>query len=246
PHFSFFLQIHFTLATPCHIGGSELFYIHECSQLKDLAFKVPMLPPSSWKGHFRYAATRLIQEGEKEAVVERLFGAGAEEAMEKEEALGQGRLRFYPTFFDTIGLDLINPHSRRTKAGTVPILEEIATPGAKGVLSLLYIPVDLLGGLDLDKAKKQVKEDLFFTYAILKDVLHTYGFSAKNARGFGLAQYKYSKILNGGKEAPGGFLEMAGVPVYKEAEKPESGKDNTFSYLNQLKRIVDKIANKLS
>ena len=32
-----------------------------------------------------------------------------------------GRLNFYPTFFDRIDVEVINPHSRETKAGTHPI-----------------------------------------------------------------------------------------------------------------------------
>jgi len=43
PCFSVFLQIHFTLATPCYIGDNETYYLHECSQLKEKVFKVPML-----------------------------------------------------------------------------------------------------------------------------------------------------------------------------------------------------------
>lgn len=40
--------------------------------------------------------------------------------------LKRGRLNFYPTFFDQIGLEVINLHDRKTKAGTNPIYIESA------------------------------------------------------------------------------------------------------------------------
>jgi len=238
PYLSFFIQIHLILATPCCVGGTEFFYIHECPQLKDMVFKIPVLPSTSWKGNCKKAAWHLVQEGESQKVYDRLFGVGAGEEIEE---IGQGRLRFYPTFFDSIGLELINPHSRKTKAGTVPILEEIAIPSARGVFSLLYIPYDLIQTLDEEKAKEEVKEDILFTCKALRNVLHVYGFSAKSSRGFGLARRNYIKYLNG-KGSPGGFIEMVGVPVYKNSGE----KDNTFSNIDGLDRIVKKIVDELS
>jgi len=244
PCFSVFLQIHFTLATPCYIGDNETYYLHECSQLKEKVFKVPMLSPSSWKGLFRSVALQLAVEEDNSKIVDRLFGSSVEDVIETGER-GQGRLRFYPTFFDTIGLDVINPHSRRTKSGTVPILEEIVVPNSRGIFTLVYIPIDLL---ITEKGRAQIKteisEDLRFLYKLLKEVLHTYGFSAKSSRGFGIARSKYVRN-NKHKDLPGGFIEMSGVPVFKE-ENQDKIKENTFYYINQVKRIIEKIAHKLS
>ncbi len=56
-----------------------------------------------------------------------------------------GRLSFYPTFFDGIDVEVINPHSRKTRAGTQPIYLECVPTGATGTFSLLYVPFDLIG-----------------------------------------------------------------------------------------------------
>lgn len=244
PCFSFLLQIHFTLATPCYIGESESFYLNECSQLKEKVFKVPMIPPSSWKGIFRNVALKLAEEEENSKISDRLFGSSTEEVMEKGEP-GQGRMRFYPTFFDTIGLDVINPHSRRTKSGTVPIFEEIVIPKSRGIFTLVYIPIDLLLTAEgRQRLSTEISQDLWLTYKILKQVLHIHGVGGKTSRGFGLAKAKYVKE-NNHNNLPGGFFEMAGVPVYKEENQSQT-KENTFYYLNQLKRIIEKVKQKLS
>ncbi|MFO3797078.1 MAG: CRISPR-associated protein, partial [Anaerolineales bacterium] len=51
-----------------------------------------------------------------------------------------GRLIFYPTFFNLIDVEVINPHLRKTKAGTHPIYLECVPAGASGTFSLLYVP----------------------------------------------------------------------------------------------------------
>ncbi|MGB9881063.1 MAG: hypothetical protein ACPLRM_09905, partial [Anaerolineae bacterium] len=56
-----------------------------------------------------------------------------------------GRLMFYPTFFDLVDVEVINPHSRETKAGTHPIYLECVPAGAQATFSLLYVPFDLIG-----------------------------------------------------------------------------------------------------
>lgn len=54
----------------------------------------------------------------------------------------RGRLVFYPSYFNQIGLEMINPHKRRTKAGTQPIYYEVVPAGAEATFQLLYIPAD--------------------------------------------------------------------------------------------------------
>ncbi|WP_421658962.1 hypothetical protein [Leptothermofonsia sp. ETS-13] len=51
-----------------------------------------------------------------------------------------GRLYFYPTFFDKIGLEVINPHDRKKGTGKNPILIECVPIGATGELVILYVP----------------------------------------------------------------------------------------------------------
>jgi len=71
----------------------------------------------------------------------------------------RGRLIFYPTYFDKLGLEMINPHKRRTKAGTNPVYYEVVPKGAVGTFQLLYIPADgiLKSQSDL---QKEVQDDL--------------------------------------------------------------------------------------
>jgi CRISPR-associated protein Cmr2 len=97
-----------------------------------------------------------------------------------------GRLTCYPTFFDLIDLEVINPHSRKTKAGTNPIHLECVPAGAKGTFSLLYVPFDLIGQ-PADEVKRQARSDLETTCAAITGLMLTYGFSAKRTSGFGAA-----------------------------------------------------------
>ena len=60
----------------------------------------------------------------------------------KELQTQRGRLVFFPGYFDKIGLEMINPHKRRTKAGTQPIYYEVVPAGAKAKFQLFYIPAD--------------------------------------------------------------------------------------------------------
>ena len=63
------------------------------------------------------------------------------------------------TFFDLIDVEVINPHSRKTRAGTHPIYLECVPQGAKGTFSLLYVPFDLIGA-DKAEIRRQALEDL--------------------------------------------------------------------------------------
>ncbi len=98
-----------------------------------------------------------------------------------------GRLFFYPTFFDGIDVEVINPHSRKTRAGTLPIYLECVPAGATGAFSLLYVPFDLIGK-DEDTIRRQAAEDLQIVAEGLKALFLTYGFSAKRTSGFGVAK----------------------------------------------------------
>ena len=125
------------------------------------------------------------------------------------DGLRQGRLIFYPTFFDQIGLDVINPHDRKTKAGTVPILLEIVPgskrgqKGATGIFSLLYMPFDLIGK-SVDDVRQEVQEDLQVTLKTVGAMMLTYGFSAKKTSGYGVIEPKVEGKLwtNTDKIAP--------------------------------------------
>ena len=101
----------------------------------------------------------------------------------------QGRLFCFPTFFDQIGLEIINPHDRKRRVGKNPILFECAPSGATGTLRLLYIPYDFPGDLTPDETtlRSQVQADLPLVAETVRDLLTVYGFGAKTSSGFGAA-----------------------------------------------------------
>lgn len=100
-----------------------------------------------------------------------------------------GRLMFYPTFFNSIDVEVINPHSRETRAGTHPIYLECVPAGACGTFSLLYVPFDLIGQeATADEITQQAKADLQLVAEAVCAMMLTYGFSAKRTSGYGTAQ----------------------------------------------------------
>lgn len=93
-----------------------------------------------------------------------------------------GRLHFFPTFFDQLALEVINPHSRQSGVGERgPILIECVPQGAKGELLVLYVP---FGTSD----PHQIATDLEITAQGLQAMLTTYGFGAKTSSGFGVVE----------------------------------------------------------
>ena len=103
----------------------------------------------------------------------------------------RGRAIFYPTYFDRLSLEVINPHDRRKRAGTQPIYYEVVPKGTEGIFQLVYIPFD--GILKPEKElKEEVKEDLKnLTVAIKK--LQDLGIGAKTKLGWGRFSIKDSK-----------------------------------------------------
>jgi len=207
PRYSFFLQLRIELARPFYSKVDDEFYIHENPLMKDKVFQVPMVRASTWKGALRNSLYQEdpfgYRQGRDSPLLERLFGSA------REEEFGQrGRLTFYPTFFDRIDLEVINPHSRVTKAGTLPITLEVVPPGATGFFSLLYIPFDLIRR-ERSQVRQEAGEDLMAITSAVEAVMKHFGFSAKRSRGFGLAQDQFpaDRVLAGGQ------LDMRGVAL---------------------------------
>ncbi len=95
----------------------------------------------------------------------------------------QGRLHFYPTFFDRIGQEIINPHDRKKGAGKHPIYFECVPPETSGIFTLLYVPIG--GG---PKDETTCKADLEAVVQGIRAMLTTYGFGAKTSSGYGVAK----------------------------------------------------------
>jgi CRISPR-associated protein Cmr2 len=115
--------------------------------------------------------------------------------LEEKEAMPHhaGRLMFYPTFFDLIDVEVINPHKRETKAGTHPIYLECVPAGAQGTFSLLYVSFDFIGQEE-NAISEWAQADLKRVAETVSAMLLTYGFSAKRTSGYGTAQ---DRIENG-------------------------------------------------
>ncbi len=101
-----------------------------------------------------------------------------------------GRLHFFPTFFDKIGLEVINPHDRETGSGSRrgPILMECVPKGAQGGFTLLYAPVGLLA------AENGAAADMGAIAKGIHAMLTQYGFGAKTSSGYGLAEIDHQTI----------------------------------------------------
>ena len=96
----------------------------------------------------------------------------------------KGRAIFYPTYFNRITLEVINPHNRKTKAGTSPIFFEVVPKGTKGYLQIIYIPFDAVL-LSESEIAKQVSEDIRFLTKIIEKALTDNGIGAKTKLGWG-------------------------------------------------------------
>jgi CRISPR-associated protein Cmr2 len=185
PNGSVLIKITFTLKKPYtskdegefHIIDDKIF---ENPIVRDKFTNLPMVRPSTWKGHLRFAAERVDCQNKKE-IINRLFGSETED----EEKL-KGRLYFFPTFFEEDSKkDVITPLSRDTRTPTRgPIPVEVMKPGSKGEFYLLYVPYPK--GKNFEE--KQIGEDLHFLASALKLMFYTYGFSAKKTSGFGIIE----------------------------------------------------------
>ncbi len=191
PSCSFTVQFVFKLAKPYISRDDEVLYPSNNPVRKDKVFKIPMIAPSAWKGHLRNAIR--IGQGKEDGdpVLVRLLGGPGKEGTEE---LVQGRVFFYPTFFTNIRWEVINPHDRRTKAGTNPIYFECVPEGEKGRFALLYVPHMALNGVlpGTSDFKRQVKEDMEVLFNGISDMMLTYGFSARKTAGYGAADDQLS------------------------------------------------------
>lgn len=187
-------EIAFTLETPWYSKDDRPFHVLDNPVRKDRVFGVPFMAAASWKGLLRWACRQRNMDAEQ---IRHLFGNDKGEA----EAFQCGALAFYPTWFDRLGFEVINPHRRQTRAGTQPIYYEVVPAGAKGVLRLLYAP--LPGAANAALRNDALRGLLRAT----DDLLRNYGISAKRTVGWGTARpdswkvYRKDQELIEGKSA---------------------------------------------
>ena len=189
PPNSTLIKISFTLKKPYTSKDEGEFNvidnrIFENPIVRDKFTGLPMVKPTTWKGHLRFAAERVEWDKErKKIIIKRLFGSEPEE---KENPL-KGRLYFYPTFFkDGVKKEVITPLNRNTRTpvkGPIPL--EIVKEGTNGEFYLLYFPYPKGDNYQ----ESQVDEDLEFLSKSLELMFYSYGFSAKKTSGFGVIEH---------------------------------------------------------
>ncbi|MDZ7317487.1 MAG: hypothetical protein ONB24_15350, partial [candidate division KSB1 bacterium] len=182
PPASWFIQFTFTPAKPYISKENNPFYIIDNPIVRDKVFQLPMIRPTGWKGNLYAALWQLGHDKQDDEQMRRLFGE-----TRGEEGGQAGRLYFYPTFFTETGLEIVNPHDRKRRVGKNPILFECVPAGAQGTFSLLYVPFDLIGQPE-SEIRKQALADLQLVAKGIKEMMLTYGFSAKRTSGYGVAQ----------------------------------------------------------
>ena len=182
PPLSFLLHVPFRLQKPYISKDERDFYLLDNPLRKEKVFQTPMVAATSWKGALRATLWRLRYKEDNEVTI-RLLGnpRGSEEGQ-------AGRLHFFPTFFDQIGLEVINPHDRKTGVGARgPILMECVPQETKGELVLLYVPFGPVGQGEGER-RAEVAQDLEILAEGVRAMLTLYGFGAKTSSGFGVAE----------------------------------------------------------
>ena len=190
------IEVAFTLETPWYSKDDRPFHVLDNPVRKDRVFGVPFMAAASWKGMLRWACR--MQAGLRKHFeqggrfedwsdpewVYHLFGNEKGE----EKNFHQGALVFYPTWFDKIGFEVINPHDRFRRAGTQPIYYEVVPgkrpkqEGGKGTLRLLYAPWPGM------KPPAPLHDWLPNFLEAVEDLLECYGISAKRTVGWGTAE----------------------------------------------------------
>lgn len=174
PESSVLIKVELKLLEPFFSRNDRVFYPTENPLKREWVFNTPYLAAAGVKGLLRWAWRVCFGEGESGA--ERLLFGPPKGELKDGEAQ-QGALVPYPIFWEgDVGLEMINPHSRQSGAGTNPIKFEVVKPGAKGDLWLLLV----------DRAcKGELAAALPLFLDALETLLDSSGLSAKRSMGWG-------------------------------------------------------------
>ena len=186
------IEVTFSLLTPWYSKDDRPFHVLDNPLRKDRVFGVPFMSAASWKGLLRWACRMehgllahlaghdgQMRDWDEPDWIVHLFGNEKGDG----EEFSRGALRCYPTWFDKVGFEVINPHDRARRAGTQPITYEVVPPGTAGMLRLLYAP--LPDGAEGVQARKRSIETLLDA---IEKLLTVYGFSAKRTAGWGISK----------------------------------------------------------
>lgn len=187
------IQVSFTLETHWYSADNRFLHVLDNPVRKDRVFGVPLMSAASWKGLLRWACRMkeglldhlkthaMKMDGWKDPTwIVHLFGNEKGE----DEHFQRGAMVFYPTWFNKVDFEVINPHSRARRAGTQPIYYEVVPAETKGWLWLLYAP--LPGEVERDGVNPAETLSKFIDAVEL--LLQTYGISAKRTAGWGTAK----------------------------------------------------------
>jgi CRISPR-associated protein Cmr2 len=198
------IEIAVTLCAPWYSKDDRPFHVLDNPLRKDRIFGVPFMSAAGWKGLLRWAfdmTTGLLGPSPRphdpavaKAQTMALHLFGSKKGVER--GFHRGALAFYPTWFSRIDFEVINPHDRRERAGTQPILYEVVPPGTRGTLRLLYAPVR--GAAAGDGVSKV--ETLKLLLDATEQLLTVYGFSAKRTAGWGVAKVTKARACAHGGE----------------------------------------------
>ncbi len=233
PSYSFVLKFMFTLKKPYISLDENDFYIIDNPLRKDKVINLPFVSPSSWKGSLRNSLWQFKYDPENDLII-RIFG-NRKSLISEDIDLRRGRLFFFPTFFTKKSLEIINPHDRERRIGTVPILMESVPQDTTGFFTLLYVPFDLIG-CDENEVKKQVSEDIKLISEGLKLMFTYYGFGAKTSSGYGTA---YENITEGMIT-----LRTKSVKILVQKENFEPPKDPYKKFLDENGVLKDEFRGK--
>jgi CRISPR-associated protein Cmr2 len=222
------IEVHFKLKSPWYSKDDRVFHVLDNPVRKDWVFGMPYMSATDWKGMLRWACrmhaglTDYLRKHDteekrgKEPFIDKpwilhLFGNDKDE----KKNFMQGALRLFPTFFYRVDFEVINPHSRTTKAGTQPIYYEAVPSGQPGVLHLLYTPARPKGTM----ATLGDRNDCLCRLVdAINSLLTEYGISAKRTSGWGACSIEEWRIRVNDYEV-------------KPAINPDDCKNNIYSFL---------------
>jgi CRISPR-associated protein Cmr2 len=201
------IQIEFELKAPWYSKDDRPLHVLDNPVRKDRIFGVPFMAAASWKGLLRWSCR--MQHGLLDHLAKHdkfdgwsdppwivhLFG----NAKGEDEDFSRGALQCFPTWFDKVGFEVINPHDRARRAGTQPIVYEVVPPGRKATLHLLYAPAP-------GRAEAQQVDSADALGRLLeatRRLLTVYGFSAKRTAGWGIAEIQSGEIRSQTKSKKG-------------------------------------------
>lgn len=184
PPYSWFISFRFTLEQSYISRDEAGLSVTDNPIRTNRVFGLPEVASTSWKGSLRSSLWKLGHREDDPAICRLLGTLGNEDTGDGGRA---GRLRFFSTFFDKSGLEVINLQDRKKRSGTIPVTLECVPAGAQGVFALLYVPFDVVG-TEWSECRLQVAEDLALAAQGVHAMLSLYGFGAKVTSGHGLAQ----------------------------------------------------------